>query len=726
MNMLKQLLRWLLTRFYDVKVQGLEHYAQAGDRVLIIANHTSFLDAALLAAFLPDRLTFAVNTYVARAWWARPFLSLVEFFPMDPANALSTRSFIKHLKMNRKAVVFPEGRITLTGSLMKIYQGPGLVADRSGAMVLPVRIEGAQYTAFSRLRGRVRLRWFPTITLTLLPPRYLHLPNGLRGRARRNHAGRELADIMTEMMFATSNYNRTLFDALLDARRIHGGRHIIAEDIERKPITYDRLMIKAFQLGYVLAKDSERGENVGVLLPNMVSTIIALFALQLYGRVPAVLNFSAGSHAVLSAIETAGIRTVYTSRRFIHVARLEPLVERVADSCRLVFLEDVAASITVGEKFAGWLRASFPQASYRRLNETRDPASAAVVLFTSGSEGIPKGVVLSHSNLLANRDQVAARIDFSRQDIILNAVPLFHSFGFTAGTLLPLFSGLKTYFYPSPLHYRIIPEVCYDINATVLFGTNTFLMGYARFAHPYDFYSVRYVFSGAEKLQDETRRIWAEKFGIRVFEGYGTTETSPVLATNTAMDHRIGTVGRLLPGIDYRLDPVPGLRRGGRLSVKGPNVMLGYMRRGNPGQRLPLSTAQGTDWYDTGDIVSIDEDGFVTLLGRAKRFAKVGGEMVSLAAVELLVARTWPDAQHAVVTVSDQYDGERIVLVTEYMNATRSALLAQAKEEGITQLAVPRKIIIESKVPLLGSGKIDYKAVRFLAANKNVVLIDAG
>ena len=275
------------------------------------------------------------------------------------------------------------------------------------------------------------------------------------------------------------------------------------------------------------------------------------------------------------------------------------------------------------------------------------PDEPAVVLFTSGSEGMPKGVALSHANVLANREQVAARIDFSSQDMILNALPLFHSFGLTTGTLLPLLSGMRTFFYPSPLHYRIVPEIAYDVNATLLFGTNTFLAGYARFAHPYDFYSVRYAFAGAEKLKDETRRVWTDKFGVQVFEGYGTTETSPVLAANTPIDMRAGTVGRFLPGIEYALDPVPGVE-GGRLSVRGPNVMLGYLKHDKPGVIQPPATERGAGWYDTGDIVTIDADGFVTIQGRAKRFAKIGGEMISLAAVEELAARAWPDAQHAV------------------------------------------------------------------------------
>jgi len=710
MGLFKLIVRWLLKRLYHVRINGLEHYAAAGERVLIVANHTSFLDAALLVAFLPDKLTFAVNTHIARLWWVRPFLRLVNFFPLDPTNPYSLKSLIRYLQDNRRVAIFPEGRITVTGSLMKIYPGPGLVADRSGAVLLPVRIEGAQYTPFSRLRGRARLRLFPPIQITFLPPRRLAVPEQMRGRNRRKAAGKLLADIMTEMMFATSNYRRTVFETLLDARRVHGGRHMIAEDIERKPVHYRQLIGRACILGNLMARRTEPGEYVGVLLPNALATIYVFLGLHARGRVPAILNYTAGHQNLVSACETARIRTVYTSRRFVQAARLEQAIERLHRHADVVYLEDLRDSIRLADQIGGTLAGYFARFLRRRLSPARseDPA---VVLFTAGSEGAPKAVVLSHVNLLANREQIAARVDFSAQDIILNALPLFHSFGLTAGTLLPLLSGVKVFFYPSPLHYRIVPEMAYEMNATILFGTNTFLAGYARFAHPYDFYSVRYVFAGAEKLQEETRRLWAEKFGVQIFEGYGTTETSPMIATNTPIDSQPGSVGRFLPGIEYYLDPVAGVPDGGRLSVRGPNVMLGYLKADRPGRIVPPVTELGPGWYDTGDFVSVDGDGFVTIRGRVKRFAKVGGEMISLATVEDLATHTWPEAQHACVNIPDFQTGEQLALITTQKQATRAELVARARADGIGELHVPKKIIYAKAMPLLGSGKVDYPAV---------------
>ncbi|TAN58954.1 MAG: acyl-[ACP]--phospholipid O-acyltransferase, partial [Rhodospirillales bacterium] len=277
--------------------------------------------------------------------------------------------------------------------------------------------------------------------------------------------------------------------------------------------------------------------------------------------------------------------------------------------------------------------------------------------------------------------------------------------------LLPVLNGIKTFLYPSPLHYRIVPEMVYDTNATILFGTDTFLSGYARVASAYDFYSVRYVFAGAEKVKDETRRVWMDKFGVRILEGYGATETAPVIATNTPMHFKAGTVGRILPGIDYRLEPVPGVDEGGRLWVKGANVMLGYFRAENPGVLEPLSDG----WYDTGDIVTVDELGYVRIQGRAKRFAKIAGEMVSLGRVESELAALWPQNHHAVIALPDERKGEQLILVTDHALAGREAILAHFRAQGLSELMAPKAILKVDKVPILGTGKTDYVGVKALA-----------
>src|SRR4029450_2562695 len=331
----------------------------------------------------------------------------------------------------------------------------------------------------------------------------------------------------------------------------------------------------------------------------------------------------------------------------------------------------------------------------------------APILFTSGSEGVPKGVVLSHRNMLANAAQGAARIDFGRQDKVFNVLPAFHSFGLTVGIVLPLVSGVRIYLYPSPLHYRTVAELIYGVNATIMFGTDTFLAGYARVAHPYDFRSLRYILAGAEPVKEPTRRTYMEKFGLRILEGYGVTETAPALALNTPMFNKFGTVGRILPGMEVRREKVEGVEEGGRLYARGPNVMLGYLKVDNPG----VLGRPPEGWHDTGDIVTIDEQGFITIKGRARRFAKVGGEMVSLAAVEALASDLWPSALSAVVAVPDPRKGERLILLTQQNGAARSDFQSSPRAKHASDLMIPAEVWVLDKLPVLGTGKVDTMAV---------------
>ena len=703
----KMLVRTILRLLYRVEVEGLEHARAALPRAVMAANHASFLDGLLLGAFLPGDPIFAIDTYIARKWWARPFLLFVNALPIDPTNPLSIRAMIRAVERGSSCIIFPEGRITTTGALMKVYDGPAVIAERTGALLVPIRIDGVEFTPFSRLRGKVRTRLFPKIHLRVLPARRLPPVDGMTGRARRTALRRALGDEMVRTTFAAAQLDMTLFDALVDARRRHGGGHVVADDMDQSPMTYRGAITASYALGAAIARRTRTGERVGVLLPTSRGALVTFFALQATRRVPAMLNFSTGPAAVRAACDAAEISLVLTSRRFVERAKLEPLMVALQAGRTVVYLEDVRQEITSMSRIGAVIR-SMVARPQRDAPRADDPA---VVLFTSGSEGTPKGVVLSHRNLLANRYQLASVIDVSPTDVVLNALPVFHSFGLTGGLLLPLLAGARTFLYPSPLHYRVVPELAYGINATILFGTDTFLAGYARVADNYDFYSVRYVFAGAERVKPETRRVWFERFGIRILEGYGATETAPAIAVNTPMHFKAGTVGRLLPGIEHRLEPVPGIDAGGRLFVRGPNVMLGYLRAETPGVIDPPPDR----WYDTGDIVEFDADGFMTIRGRAKRFAKIAGEMVPLGAVEDFVSTVWPHASHAVVAVPDPKRGEQLVLVTDCESASRAALGTAARTAGLPELFVPRTITHVPQVPLLATGKIDYVGAARLA-----------
>ena len=707
-NPFRDLLSIVFRAFYRLEVKGLENVEKAGPNCIVALNHVSFLDAPLALSLLTQEPVFAIDHGIAQRWWVKPFLKITKAMPLDPTRPLATRSLINAVKGGETLIIFPEGRLTVTGSLMKVYDGAGLIADKSGAMVVPVRIEGLEQTAFSRLsRRQVRRRWWPKVTVTVLEPVRLAVDPELKGKARRQAAGAALYGIMSDLVFRTTDIDRGLMDALIEAGEHHGWNRTALEDPLTGTLSYSRLVMGANVLGRKLMPLADLGKPVGVMLPNANGAAVTFFALASAGRVPAMINFSAGPANILSACKAAEIGTVLTSRAFIEKGRLGGLIEAIQGQVKLVYLEDVRGKISAGDKLRGFFAPRKPLVA----RKGDDPAA---ILFTSGSEGTPKGVVLANRNLLANVAQAAARIDFGRMDKVFNALPVFHAFGLTVGLVLPLVSGVPVYLYPSPLHYRIVPELIYGSNATILFGTDTFLAGYAKAAHPYDLRSIRYVLAGAEAVKESTRKAFAEKFGLRILEGYGVTECGPVVALNTPMFNRFGSVGRLMPGLESRLEAVPGIDDAGRLFVKGPNIMLGYLRAEKPGVLEP--PAEG--WHDTGDIVAIDAQGFVIIKGRAKRFAKVAGEMVSLAGIEVLAAELWPDAPSAVAAVPDARKGERLILFTQRKGATRADYQTFAKGKGATEIAIPAEVVVLDAIPMLGTGKVDQVAVTRLARER--------
>jgi acyl-[acyl-carrier-protein]-phospholipid O-acyltransferase / long-chain-fatty-acid--[acyl-carrier-protein] ligase len=693
---------------FRIEVKGIDNLNNAGPNVIIALNHVSFLDAGLALSLRNRNPIFAIDVNIAQKWWVRPFVRLTRALPLDPLKPMAVRTLIDAVKAGDALIIFPEGRITVTGSLMKVYDGAAMIADKSDAVVVPVRIEGLEQTPFSRLsKGQVRRKWFPKVTVTILEPVKLSVDPDLKGKKRRLAAGAALYGIMSDLVFRTTSTERTIVEAVYLAAEQHGRGRTAVEDPLSGPLSYKKLLLGAAVLGAKLMPYAPVGRAVGVMLPNANGAVVTVLGLMSAGRVPAMINFTAGAGNILSACKAAQVDTILTSRVFVEKGKLTNVVAKVSETVKIVYLEDIRASIGIGDKIRGLFSAHKPLVA-------RKPDDWAAILFTSGSEGLPKGVVLSHRNMLANAAQAEARIDFGRQDKVFNVLPVFHSFGLTVGTILPLVSGVPIYLYPSPLHYRTVSELIYAVNATILFGTDTFLNGYARVAHPYDFRSLRYILAGAEPVKESTRRTYMEKFGLRILEGYGVTETAPALALNTPMFNKFGTVGRILPGMEARLEPVPGVDEGGRLVVRGPNVMLGYLRAENPGVLEPPHEG----WYDTGDIVTVDDQGFVTIKGRAKRFAKVAGEMISLAAVEALAGELWPHALSAVAAVPDPRRGERLVLVTQQKDGTRAAFQQFAKAQHASDLMIPSDVWVIDKLPLLGSGKVDMVAVSTMALER--------
>lgn len=703
--MVAALLKYICRVVFRIEVTGIGNIPQQ-KKLLIIANHESFLDGLLLGLFLPIRATFVVHTSVLNSLVFRQILRLTPYLAVDPTSPLAMKKVIKLLEAGKPVVIFPEGRITLTGSLMKVYDGPGFVAAKTNALILPVRIDGAARSYFSRVPHREAKTLFPKVTISILPTSNIPMPDAPTAKIKRRMAGDAMRREMQNMMFSSAPIS-TLFEAFLDAISIYGRKTALVEDMRQIEETYGDLLKKSLALGRLATKVSQPHENVGVLMPNVTNTICLIFGMSAFTRVPAMLNYTAGSAGIQNACTVATIKTIISSREFIKTAKLEEVVAGLND-VKIIYLEDLRTKFSVFDKawlmgFALWL----PRLAATRCN----PSDPAVVLFTSGSEGKPKGVVHSHSSILGNIAQIKSVIDFSIQDKFMMVLPLFHAFGFTCGAIMPLVTGTRLFIYPSPLHYRVVPEVIYDRGCTVLFGTSTFLANYAKFANPYDFYKLRYVVAGAEKLNDEVRKTWTDKFGIRILEGYGATECAPVLAVNTPMANKIGSVGTLMPGLEPKLEAVPGINSGGLLSVRGPNVMLGYYLFDNPGILKPPTD----NWYNTGDIVEIDDDGFVFIKGRVKRFAKVAGEMVSLETVENIANHASPQHQHAATTQADAQRGENILLYTTDSTLNRDQLSTSAKELGSPELAIARKIIAIDELPLLGTGKTDYVSLKQMA-----------
>lgn len=692
---------------------------------VIICNHQSFLDGILLGLYLPQRPLFVIDRRIAARWYFRPLLRFVPHLTVDPRHPMAIKHLLQHVEKGKSVVIFPEGRITLTGSFMKFYEGAAFIAQKSGKPLIPVYLNGAEMSYFSRLKGMIKQRAFPKITIDVDAPQYLSFPESAShatdrtSQRKRRISHHELANKTQEILMNTRLQTfqpTTLFASLIAARDKFGKKRPILEDITRKSISYQQLITYSLLFSHLFSRLTVKNERVGLMLPNTSAAAITLFGLNAIQRSAALINYTSGLESIKVALIAADIKQIITSRRFLKEAKLESVVTALPQ-IQWLYLEDLKKQIRFSDKvWAFWAR----RHPLRHL-PTIDPDAEAAIIFTSGSEGIPKGVVHSNRSLLTNVEQLHTVADFSPKDTFMVTLPLFHAFGLTVGLITSLLAGSKAFLYPSPLHYRIIPEMIYEIQATVLFGTSTFLQNYARYANPLDFSSLRYVVAGAEKLNDHVKESWLEKFGIRILEGYGASECAPVISINLPSNYKADRLGKILPGMEAKLLPVEGIERGGKLLVKGDNIMKGYLFADTPGELSTDYLDQHDGWYDTGDIVTIDSEGFLKIEGRIKRFAKIAGEMVSLETAERIFRETYPDYQHAAVIRKDSAKGEAIVIFSTIpADPDRKALATTARQLGLSELAISKDCRFLPDLPRLGSGKINYPALNALIEESTV------
>lgn len=708
------IIRFLLKIFFRVQVIDIEHYKNAGDRVLLVSNCGSLLDPLLLSCFLNNTITVAIDSKIYKKWWIRPFLFCSKILEADFNSPISTLKLVKALEMHEHCMVFHEKSFMQDSHFMKILEATAMIAERAEAKIVPVRIRGAAYSKFSYFRHKQLLRYFPKITLTVLPAQSIDKDLTVSGKKRRKLNAIRLYDIMSTLLLESTNTDMNFAQAFVEAMKVHGKKYIIAEDQERKCVDYKTILLKANVLGRALAGLTKNELRLGFMLPSSLAGIVSFLGFHLTQKVPVMINFTAGAYSVVGSCQTLDLKTVVTSRTFIRLGELEVLEKAILDSgMRILYLEDIAKRIAFADKIKGFLATLF-------CYVVKTPASEPfAILFTSGTEGLPKSVFISHKNVLVNKEQALGVLSVHSGDRLFNCLPLFHVFGLGVGTVLPLTSGIKVFFYPSPLHFRIVPKLYYESQSTVICGTDTFLAGYARYGRPYDFCNTRLVIEGAEKLRETTAKTWKEKFGVEIMEGYGATETSPVLSVNTDANKAKNSVGRLLPGLEYKLKKIEGITEGGSLCVKGDNVMLGYMRASNKGVlEKPRAEIDGQileGWYDTGDIVEVDQYGFIYIKGRAKRFAKLGGEMVSLVAIEMALSELWPDVPLGIVAVPDSKKGEQLVLIIEKQDVTTNEIATYFATKGVSALWTPKKILCVKQAPMLGSGKFDYNKAKAMA-----------
>ena len=718
-----RLILWLFTHsVYRMKIVGVENMPLNGP-ALLVSNHVSFVDAFMVGGALPRLVRFMLHREYYDLKGLNWFFRLMHSIPVAATNRRDIVQSLKHarneLDKGHVVCIFAEGAISRTGRLLPFKRGFEKIVDGTNVPIIPVHLDQLWGSIFSFKSGRFFWKWpkqlsYP-VTVSFGPP----LPSGSTVFEVRN----AVAELESKAFDHRPSAADLLHTRFIQAAKRHWFAFCMA-DTTGTELNYGKTLIGSLLLSRWIRQHCASQSMVGVLLPASVGGSLANIAILLSGKVPVNLNFTAGSAAMASATEQCGIETILTSKVFLAKANLEKV-----DG--MVFLEEIRKDFSSMQKLATAIRSFVLPASWltHRYFKSQKANDLATVIFSSGSTGAPKGIMLSHHNIVSNIEGIRQVIHFTAHDRIMGVLPLFHSFGFTGTLWLPLLADFGVVYHPNPTDAKTIGETVQKYKATLLISTSTFFAGYLRRCTKEEFASLRYVIAGAEKLREPVAQGYREKYGITILEGYGCTELAPVVSVNIydvahgnekQIGHKPGTVGHPLPGVAVKIvdrDTEQSLPLGaeGLLLVSGPNLMLGYL-----GQPLLTEQALRHGWYVTGDIAAVDEDGFIRIVDRISRFSKIGGEMVPHMKVEETIHAVLGNAAAVVTALPDEQRGEKLVVFYAQNGISREELWDKLNQSDLPKLWIPKRENFYSieTLPLLGSGKVDLRQIKAMAQEK--------
>jgi acyl-[acyl-carrier-protein]-phospholipid O-acyltransferase/long-chain-fatty-acid--[acyl-carrier-protein] ligase len=722
-SLLRLVLFTVTHSIYRIRVEGRDNIPESGG-ALFVSNHMSLVDALLLLASTDRPIRFLMFKDIYDQPHIKPFAKMIRAIPIS--SQLRPRDMIHSLREASDAIrngeivcIFAEGQITRIGQLLPFRRGMERIMKNVDAPIVPVNLDGVWGSIFSYERGRFLWKL----------PRKIPYPVTVSFGAPMPPSATafEVREAVQELQSAAYRHHKSRMNTLPRSliRTAHHYAFRFAMGDKRRPrMNWGNALLSSIFLARRLRRVWAGQKMVGILLPPSVPGVLVNFAASISGKIPVNLNYTASNETLASCAEQCNLQTVITTKLL-----LEKLPLQVPG--KQILLEEIAALPRPSEKITALLLWFLPSRLLERVLSSGKPQSLddlATIIFSSGSTGEPKGVMLTHYNIMSNIDQMAQTFMLAKGDVLLGVLPFFHSFGFTVTLWLPAVLGVGVAYHPSPLDLTAVSELVRDYQVTFLLATPTFLQAYARRCLPEDFGSLQFVVVGAEKLPEPLALAFEDRFGIRPLEGYGCTECSPVVAVNTRdfrapgfrqVGAKRGRIGHPLPGVSVRIvDPDTRERREvdtpGLLLVRGPNVMLGYLGK-------PEKTAEVLQdgWYTTGDIAAEDEDGFLTITDRLSRFSKIGGEMVPHIKIEEKLQELADSAerQFVVTAVPDGKKGERLVVLHTLQPDALKPVLEKLSSSGLPNLWIPRanQFFHIAELPHLGTGKLDHRRIHEVA-----------